>query len=131
MMRREVRSLFAFHPYFEVCGEAQHGVDAIEQAPTLLPDLIVLDFSMPVMNGLEAAPLLVKMLPTVWLNLFTLYDEPEVHRKAKSAGIHAVVHKSNASHLIPQAEALGNCPLPRHPIPKNKIRSFTQKSGHT
>jgi two-component system, NarL family, nitrate/nitrite response regulator NarL len=95
-----------FIPISRYAGEAQHGLDAIEQTPTLLPDLIILDLSMPVMNGLEAAPLLVKMLPTVWLILFTLYDEPEVHRKAKSAGIHAVVHKSNASHLIPQAEAL-------------------------
>jgi CheY-like chemotaxis protein len=70
-----------FIPISRYAGEAQHGLDAIEQTPTLLPDLIILDLSMPVMNGLEAAPLLVKMLPTVWLILFTLYDEPEVHRK--------------------------------------------------
>jgi two-component system nitrate/nitrite response regulator NarL len=107
MVRREIRSLFASHPYFEVCGEAQHGRDAIEQAPTLLPDLIILDLSMPVMNGLEAAPLLLKILPAVWLILLTLYEQPEVHKKAKMAGIHAVVSKAKAStHLIRQAEVM-------------------------
>ena len=56
---------------------------------------------MPIMNGLEAAPLLVKILPRVWLILLTLYEQPEVHRRAKIAGIQGVVSKAKAStHLI-------------------------------
>ena len=54
-MRYAVRRLFNSHPKFEVCGEAEHGREAVEKAPNLLPDLIILDHSMPVMNGLEAA----------------------------------------------------------------------------
>jgi CheY-like chemotaxis protein len=61
---------------------------------------------MPVMNGLEAAPLLIQILPKVWLILFTSYDLPEVHRMSKAAGIRAVVPKHNPSHLIVQAEML-------------------------
>jgi DNA-binding NarL/FixJ family response regulator len=62
---------------------------------------------MPVMNGLEAAPLLIKILPDVWLILFTAHDGPEVQRLSRAAGIHAVVQKSSAStQLIAQAEAL-------------------------
>jgi two-component system nitrate/nitrite response regulator NarL len=107
LIRRAVRPLFDDHPKFEVVGEAEHGVDAIEQAPNLRPDLILLDLSMPVMNGLEAAPLLVKILPRVFLILFTSHAAPEVERLSRAAGIHAVVPKHKATtHLIPQAEAL-------------------------
>jgi CheY-like chemotaxis protein len=74
----------------------------------------VLDLSMPVMNGFEAARLLIKILPNVWIILFTAHEFPEVHRLLREVGIHAVVPKSKAStHLIPQAEALveqGNNP---------------------
>ena len=70
-IRSAVRPLFDSHPKFEVVGEAEHGQEAVEKAPILRPDLIILDLTMPVMNGLEAAPLLVKHLPEVWLILFT------------------------------------------------------------
>jgi DNA-binding NarL/FixJ family response regulator len=107
IMRQAVRPLFDSHPKFVVCGEAEHGLEAIEKAPSLRPDLIVIDMSMPVMNGLEAAPLLIKILPNVWLILLTTHDFPELYQLARSAGIHAVVSKSKAvTHLIAQAEAL-------------------------
>jgi DNA-binding NarL/FixJ family response regulator len=62
---------------------------------------------MPVMNGLEAAALLIKMLPEVRLVLFTAHDGPEVERQAKMAGIHAVVSKNHGSPtLVAQAKAL-------------------------
>jgi two-component system nitrate/nitrite response regulator NarL len=106
-IRRAVRPLFDAHPRFEVVGEAEHGREAVEKAPKLRPDLIVLDLSMPVMNGLEAAPLLIKHLPKVWLILFTSHYLPEVEQLSRAAGIHAVVPKHKAAtHLIPQAEAL-------------------------
>ena len=107
VMRHVVRSMFDAHPKFVVCGEAEHGRDAVEKAPQLLPDLIVLDLTMPVMNGLVAAPLLFKILPDVWIILLSMHDYPDVHRASKAVGIHAVVSKTKAStHLIPQAEAL-------------------------
>jgi len=106
-VRRAVRPLFDSHPKFRVVGEAEHGREAVEIAPKLQPDLIVLDMSMPVMNGLEAAPLLVKHLPRVWIILFTSYYLPEVERLSRAAGIHAIVPKDKAAtHLIKQAEAL-------------------------
>jgi DNA-binding NarL/FixJ family response regulator len=59
------------------------------------------------MTGLEAAPLLIKILPRVWLILFTAHDGAEVSRLASAAGIHAVIPKSKAStYLVAQAEAL-------------------------
>ena len=106
-IRNAVRRLFQIHPRFEVVGEAEHGREAVEKAPSLRPDLIVLDLSMPVMNGLQAAPLLIQILPNVWIILLTLHEFPEVHRLLRESGIHAVVPKSKAStHLIAQAESL-------------------------
>ena len=88
-IRAGVRRLFSVHHNFEVCGEAAHGREAVETAQGLRPDLIVLDLSMPVMNGLEAAPLLIKLLPEVWLMLLTSHDSPELQQLARAAGIHA------------------------------------------
>ena len=105
-IRKAVRPLFDAHPKFVVCGEAEHGREAVEKAPSLRPDLIVIDISMPVMNGLEAAPLLVKILPNAWLILLTTHEYPELSQVARAAGIHAVVPKSEAvTHLIAQAES--------------------------
>ena len=63
-IRKAVRRLFHVHPNFEVVGEAEHGREAVEKAPSLRPDLIVLDLSMPVMNGLDAAPRCSRCCPT-------------------------------------------------------------------
>ena len=111
IIRKTVRPLFDTHPKFVVCGEAEHGRDAVEKAPSLRPDLIVLDMSMSVMNGFEAAPLLIKILPNVWLILLTTHEYPELSQVARAAGIHAIVPKTMAvTHLIAQAEALLGMP---------------------
>ena len=79
-----MRPLFDAHPKFVVCGEAEHGSEAVEKAPILGPDLIVIDMSMPVMNGFEAAPLLIKILPKVSLILLTTHEFPELSQAARS-----------------------------------------------
>ena len=65
-VRYALCELFKREPDFEVCGEAENGKEAIEKAWELHPDLIVLDFSMPVMNGLEAARVLRCSLAERW-----------------------------------------------------------------
>jgi DNA-binding NarL/FixJ family response regulator len=107
VVRFSLRHLFQANPEFEVSGEAENGQDAIDQAEHLKPDLIILDLAMPIMTGLEAAPLLIKMLPDAALILFTHHDGHPVELLAKAAGIHAVVPKSQAAaRLITQAHAL-------------------------
>jgi two-component system, NarL family, nitrate/nitrite response regulator NarL len=107
IVRAAVRDLFKPRAEFVVAAEAKNGQEAIDVAERVRPDLIILDLSMPVMNGLQAAALLMKMLPDVRIVLFTSYDGPEVHRQAQMAGIHAVISKSQASTmLIPRVQAL-------------------------
>jgi two-component system, NarL family, response regulator EvgA len=76
-----------------VCGEAADGVDAVSQARELKPDLILLDLSMPRMNGLEAARALQHVMPTVPKILFTSYRDAVPNQIATSVGINAVVGK--------------------------------------
>src|ERR1700730_15028443 len=77
----------------EVCGEAVDGVDAIEKAKALQPDLVVLDLAMPRMNGVEAASELRAMMPRVPIVLFTMYDDAVGRALAVSAGASRVVSK--------------------------------------
>jgi len=77
----------------EVCGEAVDGVDAVEKAKELKPDLVVLDLVMPRMNGIEAASVIKGMLPQVPIVLFTLYGEAVGNTTVSDAGIDAVLSK--------------------------------------
>jgi two-component system nitrate/nitrite response regulator NarL len=106
-VRSMVRQVFELEPDFEVSGEAENGTEALEKAQTLKPDLVILDLSMPVMTGLDAAPRLKQLLPDVRIILFTVEEGDELDRLARAGGIHAVVSKREAaSKLIPQAHAL-------------------------
>jgi DNA-binding NarL/FixJ family response regulator len=107
LMRRALRTLFESEPDFEVAGEAEHGEGAIDKAVALRPHLIILDYSMPGMDGLEAAPILLIKLPTVILILLTDSASDEIEAPAREAGIHAVVPKHQTStHLMPTVHAL-------------------------
>ena len=93
VIRRQLRSLFNSDPELTVCGEAIHGVDAIEKAQQLSPDLIILDLAMPEMNGLEAASALHYMLPEVPIFLLTAHYSRELELAAFGSGVCAVFSK--------------------------------------
>jgi DNA-binding NarL/FixJ family response regulator len=106
-VRAMVRQVFELEPDFEVSGEAENGQEAIEKAENLKPHLIILDLSMPVMTGLDAAPHLRTALPDARIILFTVEEGNEVERLARAGGIHAVVSKTqSAATLVSQAQAL-------------------------
>jgi DNA-binding NarL/FixJ family response regulator len=105
-IRRATRAIFESEPEFAVCGEAVNGKDAIEKARELRPDLIVLDFSMPVMNGLEAARLLKKILPGVHVIMLTAHENAFSDLVARAAGVSAVISKENSMKLVTQARML-------------------------
>jgi DNA-binding NarL/FixJ family response regulator len=107
VVRSYLRRLFESRADFEISGEADNGREAVEKAEELKPDLIILDLVMPVMSGLEAAPLLKQLLPDTPIILFTQQEGSEVELLAQAAGVDAVVSKSQvASELVLKAEAL-------------------------
>ena len=91
-IRHMLRTVFEDTMGWKVCGEAENGREAV--ARELKPDLIILDLSMPIMNGLEAAPVLRRTMPPVPIILFTLHESNAVEQEALSVGVSAVVSKS-------------------------------------
>jgi CheY-like chemotaxis protein len=92
---------------FKTCVEAENGKDGIDAAEQIKPDLIVLDLSMPVMNGLQAAPQLRKMLPKTPIILFSFYAPGLSQTVASEAGIDLVLEKTiPLSTLVEKAHAL-------------------------
>ena len=79
---------------FKTCGEAENGQEAIEVAKQIKPDVITLDFSMPVMNGLRAAPELRRILPATPIILFTLYGDSMPKTAASESGVSLVLQKT-------------------------------------
>jgi NarL family two-component system response regulator LiaR len=91
--RRVTRLFLESQLDLEVCGEAVDGVDAIEKAKALNPNLIVIDLAMPRMNGVEATSELRAMMPRVPIVLFTMYDDAVGRALALSAGASRVLSK--------------------------------------
>jgi|SRR5580658_3006755 DNA-binding NarL/FixJ family response regulator len=107
IVRRAVCELFTREGDFEVCGEAENGREAIEKAQLLRPNLIVTDLSMPIMNGLEEARVLKRLMPAVPVIIFTAHSDLFVEKEACAAGACAVVSKSEGvAVLITKARSL-------------------------
>ena len=107
LVRQALRRLLASEAGFEAFGEAANGKEAIEKARDLHPDLIVIDLSMPVMNGLQAARLLRKLMPGVPIIMYSAYSDALAEEEARRAGVSAVISKSaNISVLIAKARSL-------------------------
>lgn len=106
-IRQALCELFERESDFEVCGEAENGKEAILKAQDLRPDLIVLDLSMPVMNGLDAARVLKRLMPRVPMIMYSAFGDKFAEHQARLVGISEVVSKSeNASVLIHKARGL-------------------------
>jgi len=95
------------HAGWSVCGEAVNGYEAITKAVELRPDLIVLDFAMPQLDGLQAAVEISKLLPGVQIVLHTMYGA-DVVLEANKRGISRVIEKATSGALVSAVEELLN-----------------------
>jgi len=106
-VRSALCEFFEGQPDFRVCAVAEDGSEAIERACRLKPDLIILDLAMPVMNGLDAARILIKIMPTVPLVMYSATPDELSEQIARSIGISEVISKSDrVSVLIDKARGL-------------------------
>lgn len=107
IVRQGLKTLLEGHSGWEVIGEASDGAEALEKAKDLNPDVMVLDVTMPRMNGLEACRLLRRQSPALEILFVTQHDSPQMMREALEAGARGYVVKSNAARdLLAAVEAV-------------------------
>ena len=105
-VRLALRHLVEQDKDWKVCAEAVDGRDALERVKESTPDLIVLDYMMPVMNGLQAAREIAKVAPEIPILLCTAHLSPHLISEAQRVGIHGAVSKSRAADIVYGIRAL-------------------------
>jgi DNA-binding NarL/FixJ family response regulator len=107
VVRRGVRALLESQPGWEVAGEATTGREAVELAKRLQPDVVVMDLSLPELNGLDAARQILKHAPATEVLVLTMHHSEELARNALQAGARGYLLKSDADEsLITAIESL-------------------------
>jgi DNA-binding NarL/FixJ family response regulator len=107
VVRKGVRSILESQQNLEIVGEATNGQEAVQKACKLQPDLVVLDVSMPMLDGFSAARQIRQLLPAVPILMLSMHAGPEMIRASKSAGAQGFVTKTEvASTLLNAVDAL-------------------------
>jgi two-component system response regulator NreC len=100
IVRKHVRRILEEQPSFSVCGEAYDGVEAIEEAQRLKPDVVVLNVSMPILNGLDAGRKIKTVLPETAIVILSSHADRHFIEEAKKIGARAYVAKSKAAEAL-------------------------------
>ena len=107
LIRRGVRDLLAARSRWQVVGEACNGADAVRKAVSLRPDVAILDFSMPELNGPGAAAQIAEKVPETGVVVLTMHDSEQVMREVLRSGARGLVLKSDADRdLLEAVEAV-------------------------
>ena len=106
-IRRGVRQLVETKPYYQVAGEAKDGRSALELAKQTRPDIAIIDYSVPELNGLDLSHALRRELPRIEILLYTMHDREEIVMEVLRAGVRGFVLKSDTEeHLLAALDAL-------------------------
>jgi DNA-binding NarL/FixJ family response regulator len=106
LMRTALKTVFAMRPKWEVCGEATDGREVVTKVAELQPDLVLMDFKMPLADGLQAAREISASAPSIPIVIYTLYRDDELDAAAKQAGVQSVVSKQDGVlHLLEAIDA--------------------------
>src|SRR6202167_2968551 len=109
LMRRGVRTLLEPHPGWEICGEATTGREAVAKAEELKPNIVILDISMPDLNGVDAAKRIKKASPDTEVLIFSAHYSDQLIRAILEAGVRGYIVKSDSDRdLVIAVETLAN-----------------------
>lgn len=103
VVRQGIRRILQVRPGWEICGEAKDGIEAIQMAKALNPDVIILDVSMPVLGGLGAADDILRTNPKIKILIFTLDESKTLRMLVQRCGARGLVVKSEASNVLVDA----------------------------
>lgn len=108
VVRQGVRSVLQrARPEWEICGEAMDGQEGVAAAKVLKPDVVILDITMPVMSGLEAAPKIAELPDKTRILIFSMHESERIVNEIQQAGAHGYVQKSQAGRdLVNAIESL-------------------------
>jgi DNA-binding NarL/FixJ family response regulator len=105
-VRRYLRGLLEQHEGWQVCEEASNGQEAVQRFQTIRPDVIVLDFQMPEMNGLDVARIITQLSPETPILMVTLYLSKQLSDEARKVGIRGACAKTDISCVVEAVGAL-------------------------
>jgi DNA-binding NarL/FixJ family response regulator len=100
VVRRGLRAILEAQPGWTVLGEAENGLEAVEMAEALHPDVVIMDIAMPMMNGIEATRRIKAASPRTAVLVFTMVDSEELVRDVLAAGARGYLLKSDADRQI-------------------------------
>jgi two-component system response regulator NreC len=103
IVRKGVCSILESRKDIEICGEASNGQEAVQKALQLNPDLVILDVTMPVLDGFAAARQVKEVLPNVPILMLSMHDANDAVREAQLAGVQGFVTKSEAANVLLRA----------------------------
>jgi len=105
-VRQVLRRMLESRPSWEVCGEAENGKEALEKFSTVIPDITVMDFQMPEMNGLEVARKIIGAYPGASILILSLHMSPQLMTEAAKIGVKGACPKSEMWCLADPVEAV-------------------------
>lgn len=109
IVRRGIKNLLEDHAGWQVCAEAKNGREAVALAQVHQPDVVVIDYSMPELNGVDATRQILTALPDTEVLVFTMHDSEDVLQKSLAAGARGYLVKSdNAVQLVDAVNALSH-----------------------
>jgi DNA-binding NarL/FixJ family response regulator len=106
LVRQGLRTILQANPDWEVCGEAEDGLTGVQMLKDLHPHLVILDFQMPGINGLETARRMSEIAPAVPVIMFTQHASTELEEHAREVGIRSAVSKTEAFPMVGIIKAL-------------------------
>jgi DNA-binding NarL/FixJ family response regulator len=103
LVRRGARTILQAHRGWKIVGEAANGREAMEKATKLKPDIVVVDISMPELDGLEVTRQIRKSLPDIKVLVLTMHESGQMVRRALDAGANGYLLKSDITDYLPKA----------------------------
>jgi DNA-binding NarL/FixJ family response regulator len=105
-IRRYIRGVLEQHVGWRVCDEARNGQEAVDRFRSTQPDVIILDFQMPHMNGLDAARIITDLSPHTPILMVTLYLSKQLSEEARKVGVRGTCAKTDLTCLVDAVGAL-------------------------